>query len=239
MYVRSRAVFKDIHKVSPYLSTNQQRAGDRGRGGGERAKYLFADFASLGSFIVSRDFFLSQYGTLVGFGGDLPVAASVAAGWHFFEIAYLKDASTNSNSDKADFTFAETGGNSYIAGFSMIAFRPTKVVNALTGEEWQAQGNVHVSPEGNVTVKGTLEMKSLTVQLADITAWGTANDFIVGVDTTVGGRDISGLWNFRCTNNQTIYLPTNKYYYLGQRVILYNSSPNLGGGNGTYVICGD
>lgn len=338
-----------------------------------RAKYLFADFASLGSFIVSRDFFLSQYGTLVGFGGDIPAAttrtvgkvymkkvdgkqvpyyaagssesgdkpcylffdaddpmagsvqngptftlegkgvasavivrrvwfraaaattvsvtvtpsseanwdfgavgtldssalsadgvtvakvknnttptlvkasgttaqtetASVAAGWHFFEIAYLKDASTNSNSDKADFTFAETGGNSYIAGFSMIAFRPMKVVNALTGEEWQAQGNVHVSPEGNVTVKGTLEMKSLTIQLADITAWGTSSMFVVGVNTTVGGRDIAGIWNFRCTNNQTIYLPTNKYYYLGQRVILYNSSANLGGGNGTYVICGD
>lgn len=338
-----------------------------------RAKYLFADFAQLGSFIVSQDFFLSQYGTLMGFGGVIQVTSSrtvgkvymktvngkqvpyyacgssasgdkpcylffdagnpmaenvqngptftiegkgvanavivrrvyfratadttveisltpsseagydwgavgkldstalsasgvsydsvgegttptllkasgtatkmqtvsVAAGWHFFEIAYLKDSITNSNSDKATFIFAEASNNGYISGFSMLAFRPTKVVNALTGEEWMAQGNMNVSPDGDVMVKGKLVMTSLTVQLADITLWGTSNMFVVGVDTVVGGNSIGGIWNFKCGNNQTIFLPTNRYYYLGQRVILYNSSPNLGGGNGTFVICGD
>lgn len=254
-----------------------------------RAKYLFTDFASLGSFIVSRDFFLSQHGTLRGFGGDIQTAAtrtvgkvymkkvdgkavphfacgssaagdrpcylffdaddpmaedvqngptftiegkgvggavtvrrvwflaqaaatvsitvtpssetnfdfgavgrldaadlsadgvtstnvkngttptlikasgtapvtqtvSVTAGLHFFEIAYLKDVSTDRNGDKAVFTFTETGGSS-IAGFSMMRFRPAKVVNALSGEEWKAQGNVHVESDGGLSVRGTV-----------------------------------------------------------------------------------
>lgn len=338
-----------------------------------RAKYLFADFSQLGSFIVSQDFFMSQYGTLVGFGGAIQVTnartagkvymktvngkrtpyyacgssssgdkpcylffdaedpmaedvkngptftlegkgvddavivrrvwflaseatmveitltpsseanwdfgavgaldttvlsasgvtaetvqdgttptllkasgttalvqtVNVTAGLHFFEIAYLKDSSENHNNDKATFIFAEASNNGYISGFSMLAFRPTKLVNALTGEEWMAQGNMNVSPDGDVMVKGKLVMTSLTVQLADITLWGTSNMFVVGVDTVVGGNSIGGIWNFKCGNNQTIFLPTNRYYYLGQRVILYNSSPNLGGGNGTFVICGD
>lgn len=252
-----------------------------------RAKYLFTDFASLGSFIVSQDFFMSQYGTLVGFGGAIQVTnartagkvymktvngkrtpyyacgssssgdkpcylffdakdpmaedvkngptftlegkgvddavivrrvwflaseattveitltpsseanwdfgavgaldttvlsasgvtaetvkdgttptllkasgttalvqtVNVTAGLHFFEIAYLKDSSENQNNDKATFIFAEASNNGYISGFSMLAFRPTKLVNALTGEEWLAQGKVRVSKDGDMTMQ--------------------------------------------------------------------------------------
>jgi hypothetical protein len=40
-------------------------------------------------------------------------------------------------------------------------FRPVKVVNAATGEEWLAGGKVHVGADGGVTVEGTIRAKNL------------------------------------------------------------------------------
>lgn len=40
-------------------------------------------------------------------------------------------------------------------------FRPVKVVNAATGEEWMSGGKVHVSADGDVTVEGTIRAKNL------------------------------------------------------------------------------
>ena len=44
---------------------------------------------------------------------------------------------------------------------SLTMFRPVKVVNAATGEEWLAGGKVHVGADGGVTVEGTIRAKNL------------------------------------------------------------------------------
>lgn len=44
---------------------------------------------------------------------------------------------------------------------SQTMFRPVKVVNAATGEEWLAGGKVHVGADGGVTVEGTIRAKNL------------------------------------------------------------------------------
>lgn len=109
-----------------------------------RTKYLFAAFASLGSFIVSGDFFISQYGTLFTSANDtagLPVYSSgqvyngKACYMYFREADPMAEDSTISVWPK---------------------FRPTKCLNALTGEEWSASGNVHTKPNGDVIFKKSL-----------------------------------------------------------------------------------
>lgn len=40
-------------------------------------------------------------------------------------------------------------------------FRPVRCVNAATGEEWTAGGNMHVSGSGNLEVEGTIRAKNL------------------------------------------------------------------------------
>lgn len=55
--------------------------------------------------------------------------------------------------------------NTRITGRCVIAemmfFRPEKVVNAVTGEEWMAGGKVHVGADGGVTVEGTILARNL------------------------------------------------------------------------------
>jgi hypothetical protein len=41
-------------------------------------------------------------------------------------------------------------------------FRPCKVINAETGEEWSASGNVHMSPTGLVSIKGDVYADTFT-----------------------------------------------------------------------------
>ena len=347
-----------------------------------RAKYLFADFAQLGSFVVSQDFFLSQYGTLFGFGGAIGVTGSrtvgkvymktvdgksvpyyaagnnssedkpcytffaasdpmaedvqngpaftldgngisgvvvvrrvwfmasaattvsvtvspsseanydwgavglldstelsadgvtaatvkngttdtlvkasgttpqtatvsVGAGMHFFEIAYLKDANTDSNNDNAVFTFTESG-NSYVTGFSMIVFRPMKVVNALTGEEWGAGGNFALSRNGDVRVNGVVRAKSMETTFADLTdkyrkdgstyealdgGTGSPGEYVLGEDVyeKVGNSyvkfDISGIYNFVVGN--TVFILPSDSAFISQRVLLFNGNVNTAGG---------
>lgn len=347
-----------------------------------RTKYLFADFAQLGSFVVSQDFFFSQHGTLFGFGGAVGVTASrtagkvymktvdgkrvpyyavgssssndrpcytffnasdpmaedvpngpaftlegngiaglvlvrrvwftasaatqvnvtvtpsseanydwgavgqldstalsadgvtaatvkngttptliktsgttqkamtmsVGAGMHFFEIAYLKDSSADDNDDNVVFTFSEPG-NSYIGGFSMISFRPMKVVNALTGEEWGAGGNFALSASGDVRVNGVVRAKSMETTFADLTGkyrkegntyialdggTGSPGEYVLGEDVyeKVGSSyvksDISGIFNFVVGN--TVFVLPSDSRYISQRVLLFNGNVDTAGG---------
>lgn len=359
-----------------------------------RAKYLFADFAQLGSFVVSQDFFLSQYGTLFGFGGAVgetgsrtagkvymktvdgknvpyyaigsnsgddrpcytffdasdPMAenvqngpsftlegngiaglvrvrrvwftasadttvnitvspsseanydwgavglldstalsadgvtaatvkngntatlvkasgttpqtttVSVAAGTHFIEIAYLKDASANSYNDNAVFTFSESG-NSCIAGFSMIMFRPMKVVNALTSEEWMAGGKVHVSKGGdvvmsdiyvnNATIEGSLMYHKVYVDKAgnyirpftflnangvgiDIDGSTTVKKITLHYDTIIiSGSKRSSAYNLFTgivCTGYTVILPPARFF-VGMCIKIINGT--ISGSNGT------
>lgn len=109
-----------------------------------KTKYLFAAFANLGSFVVEGDYFLSQYGTLVASNGALtPVNASNVSTLFGGKVPYMWF-------DAADPMAAV---NPSLGNYK---FRPAKVLNALTGEEWMAAGKVHVSASGDVTMNGVM-----------------------------------------------------------------------------------
>lgn len=92
--------------------------------------------------------------TLVKASGTTPQTATldISQGHHFLEIGYFKDEIDSGNLDCATFIFEEVG-NSYIGGFSQMKFRPMRVVNALTGEEWIAGGKLHVDRNGDMVMR--------------------------------------------------------------------------------------
>jgi hypothetical protein len=47
---------------------------------------------------------------------------------------------------------------------------PAKIINALTGEEWMAGGNVHIDTKGNASFKGTIKAENLYRKVAF--TWG-------------------------------------------------------------------
>ena len=274
------------------------------------AKAIFSNYAQLGGFIVNKDYFLSQYGTLIAPGGseitinasnvktkyNLPqyilygnnrdggriirkisftvssttvigisavasseedydigavgvldstalqgtsqsdirngancltvngtkmyvsgtqkksVQVTVNAGTHFFYIAYAKDGTYKDGDDNAIFTFwgapftvedvsasedmtssvitksvvpyawfdpsDPVADNAPITGYK---FRPTKCINALTGEEWNASGNVHTKPNGDVILKKLVQFGSAVIS-GDwlISVHGKINDVFYG-----------------------------------------------------------
>ena len=110
-------------------------------------KALFADFAKLGSFIIYGDYFFSQYGTLYynnngniekttidgnnysnQFGNNTPY------GW--FDPS---DPLARNNPDRGEYKF-----------------KPSRGINAKTGEDWGAAGNLHMEPQGDVYINGTI-----------------------------------------------------------------------------------
>ncbi len=46
-------------------------------------------------------------------------------------------------------------------------FRPTKCINALTGEEWSANGNIHTDAEGNVILRNALFASAISANTLD------------------------------------------------------------------------
>ncbi len=232
-------------------------------------KVLFTQFAKLGGFVVSGDFFISKYGELTDAGGnsltltqrtdsdgfthwqyeassgvwvdaythfrdydpmatgytpDLPLAvlhrdgtngttkaaASTWAGWKVTgkTTSHTKTTfgggKTRADSIAVGDYFAligiDTGNNTHRIVYQCTAntsttlsgkviyydsgaetepmfyekrFRPMKVVNAATGEEWFAGGKVHVGADGDVTVEGTIKAKNLYRNLCLFSSGGT------------------------------------------------------------------
>ena len=144
-------VVNNVH-IAPSSSGNDnpwQRAVNYGM---VITEALFAQFAKLGSFIVFGDFFISQHGTLFNSSGAVEVTSSRIIGNVYIQnnIPYL----ALSTDDMPCYTYFDssdpmvetlpTSGN--------YKFRPMKVVNARTGEEWMAEGKVHVDADGSVTM---------------------------------------------------------------------------------------
>ena len=110
------------------------------------------EFAKLGSFVVAQDFFFTQYGTIVDSNGQEHLVNTKDPYPQYNELpAYMHFDATD--------PMAETRPAS-----GQYKFRPMKVVNAFTGEEWMASGKIHVADNGALTVqdaviKGTLMYK--------------------------------------------------------------------------------
>lgn len=113
---------------------------------------IFAKFAHLGSFIISGDYFISQYGTLFynnnGTIETTVINASNVSKLFGGSVAYALFADSDPMAD----TMPTTGN---------YKFRPTKCIDALSGEEWMAGGNMHVSQRGDLTVKGATMIDSV------------------------------------------------------------------------------
>ena len=113
---------------------------------------IFGQFAHLGSFIISGDYFISQYGTLFynnnGTIETTVINASNVSTLFGGSVAYAWFA----DSDPMVDTMPTTGN---------YKFRPTKCIDALSGEEWMAGGNMHVSQRGDLTVKGATMIDSV------------------------------------------------------------------------------
>lgn len=96
-------------------------------------------------------------------------------------------------------------------------------------------GRKGASYQNDAYLRGKLDAKSLMISFADVTSLST---FIVGVDTIVNGKDITGTWNFMVAG-QDIFLPINQYAYVGQRVTLYNPHYSYCGTTMTNVMVGE
>ena len=124
------------------------------------AKMLFAQFAQFGGFIVYDNFFFSRYGTLISTAGT--------------ETAVNQANVSTQYSDKVPYAwFDPSDPMAAVLPGSGYKFRPSKCINALTGEEWCAGGNIHFSPGGDVSVKGALMASKVSREELLTTSGGT------------------------------------------------------------------
>lgn len=134
---------------------------------------LFTPFAKLGAFVINNDYFLSQYGTLFSaIGTEIGVASSRTVGKVYMRSInnglvpyYAPD--NNQNNDKPIYTYFRDSDP--MAERSDVAlwpkFRPMKAIDARTGREWMAAGNVLIETdekgEASVTIRGTIMATNL------------------------------------------------------------------------------
>ena len=100
---------------------------------------LFADFAKLGSFVISGDFFFSQNGVIYRDQQDFDHE-------EYYEVP-TEISEVDGKPCYMYFRSQDPGGT--ISNTSYPKFVPTKCINALTGEEWSASGKVHLSSSGS------------------------------------------------------------------------------------------
>lgn len=141
------------------------------------AKMLFAQFAQLGGFVVYDVFFFSQYGVLVSSNGaetiiDTPSKATTQYGgkvpYGWFDPSDPMPSGTHVSPPA-------------------YKFRPMKCINAKSGEEWAAGGNVHFHADGSVDVNGTIKTNNLFKSVA--LCWGqTATSLLATCTLEPGGK---------------------------------------------------
>lgn len=114
-------------------------------------KVLFAEFAKLGSFIIYGDYFFSQYGTLY-YNNDGDIEETIINGTNYNNQFGNKtpygwfddsDPLARDDPDEGDYKF-----------------KPSKGINAKTGEEWSAGGNIYISSSGNASFSGNVNASS-------------------------------------------------------------------------------
>lgn len=144
---------------------------------------IFAQFAHLGSFIISGDYFISQYGTLFynnnGTIETTVIDASNVSTLFGGSVAYAWFA----DSDPMVNTMPTTGN---------YKFRPMKCINALTGEEWMAEGKVHVDADGNVEVTGVIRATTLYQSFIDYNPLWGSGQYVTEISASELLSDIGG-----------------------------------------------
>ena len=137
---------------------------------------VFAAFANLGSFVISGDFFISQYGTLYYNNGstidEIPVGDSNHSSTYGGQVPYTYFDSSDPvvNTDPASGTYK---------------FRPTLMLNAKTGGTFQndsyVRGELHatsgtfqnVNISGQSTFGGLLRKSKTIINAQNITNYAT------------------------------------------------------------------
>lgn len=137
---------------------------------------IFSSFAKLGSFVISGDYFISQYGTLLyNNSGNIQkttIDSTNVSALFDGRVAYAWF-------DDSD-PMAET--NPSLGNYK---FRPTKCMDALSGDEWMAGGNIAVKGNGDVDIIGTIRAKNLYHNVCLIPAAGEySNDVYYVYDNT-------------------------------------------------------
>jgi hypothetical protein len=172
------------------------------------------EFAKLGSFVVAQDFFFSQYGTIVDSSGQEHLVNTKDPYPQYNELpAYMHFDATD--------PMAETRPAS-----GQYKFRPMKVVNAFTGEEWMASGKIHVADNGALTVQdaviqGTLMYKR--VFALDLARFATTQDIYCFDDSNFQlAYDVVMLYNtYNSRRSFNIFLPPASRC-VGVTVEIYN-----------------
>lgn len=174
---------------------------------------IFAKFAHLGSFIISGDYFISQYGTLFynnnGTIETTVINASNVSKLFGGSVAYAWFA----DSDPMVDTMPTTGN---------YKFRPTKCIDALSGEEWMAGGNMHVSPDGDVLIKGALMYHKV---YREITSANTISLFEGFTAATIKLKCDTFLLHGNYSSNVEVVLPPAKFF-AGALIKIVNGTYN-------------
>ena len=124
---------------------------------------LFANFAKLGSFVIYDKYFFSQFGYVIDSSGNV----------------IYKDSSSNVQNyyqyfDPADPMGYDSPSNWAQKGWTeSYKFRPMKVINAESGEEWMAGGNLYIDVEGRANFRGKVMAENLYRKVA--ITWGGAD----------------------------------------------------------------
>ena len=175
-------------------------------------KALFAAFASLGSFIVNKDWFISQYGTLIGPNDSVSIDSSNVGTLYGLEEGEI---TANPQSDGrvgyAWFDDSDPECETAFTNVHPIRFVPILAIDAKTGKIFGS----------NVKLSGDIHAKSGrfagTIQLATGGEWGQAladaNIFYLPARKTMGG-----IYPMPCGEE-----------HIGKVIRFYNSSTNAGG----------
>lgn len=113
---------------------------------------MFAKFANMGGFVINGDYWISKYGNLYhktnGSVTTTVIDADNVGTLYGGAVAYTYF-------DESD-PMADTDLNE-----GVYKFRPTKVINAVSGEEYMAGGKIRVSANGDVDISEEVRVKAL------------------------------------------------------------------------------
>lgn len=113
---------------------------------------MFAKFANMGGFVINGDYWYSQYGDLYhNANGSVTVTAIDADNVETLYGGAVAYTYFDTNDPMAD---EDPDSGTY-------KFRPTKVINAVSGEEYMAGGKIRVNANGDVDISEEVRVKAL------------------------------------------------------------------------------